>query len=804
VPTQIHHNLIRRLAVVAVSLTTFSNCHAATPQQVDAAIKKGVAALWRMAAANGGIWDTARNPKDPERVESSQWGGTTAICTYSLLAAGESRNDPRFEKPIHFLVHSKITGIYAIGLRANVWPFLDTKSPEIHNAITQDYDLLRQGAHAAPDVPGVPAFYGYTGNDIRTDHSCSQFGVLGMWAIDRAGGEISINYWKIVDKGWRKHQNADGGWGYDATPARKGSEINMAAAGVATLFITDQFVHGDAGLNCEGNFVDSNIEKGLNYISAHFSDFSRVADDREGRGRFYYGWYGVERIGVASGLKYFGTNNWYENGVEALLARQSPSGAWGTGQVRAAYDTAMALLFLTRGRAPVAINKLQYVIDTHGDTPKVANWNQRPRDAANIAAWIGKQTEEYLNWQVVNLDAPVGDLHDAPMLYMAGNQNVQLRDADYDKLRQYIQEGGLLVGNADCNKESFVEFFQKLGGKLFSQYAWQELPENSPIYSEQFKREQWRNKPSLRVLSNGARILMVLLPHEDPGGDYSRHWQQSLYHDYEDSFELMDNLFIYAIDKGQGGGLRTKGQTYIIRPNTEPTVASMKVARLQYDGNWDPEPAGWTRLAAEVHNSIHVKLDLDVQPIALGQGKLTSDFALAHLTGTDKVTLSAAQLAELKQYVEKGGTLVVDACGGSEAFGQSMHEQLDELLQDKKLKPVPITDEAFTSTFPMRSVAYRHFARSRVADLDAPRLQGIQINNRTAIYFSGEDLSVGLVGQQVDGIIGYTPVTALNMMVNIAVSVAPVQVRQTAKQFAVLATSRAATQSKATQPTPEP
>ena len=48
-PTQIHHNLIRRLAVVAVSLTTFSNCHAATPQQVDAAIKKGVAALWREA-----------------------------------------------------------------------------------------------------------------------------------------------------------------------------------------------------------------------------------------------------------------------------------------------------------------------------------------------------------------------------------------------------------------------------------------------------------------------------------------------------------------------------------------------------------------------------------------------------------------------------------------------------------------------------------------------------------------------------------------------------------------------------------
>jgi hypothetical protein len=798
-----HYRLIRCLMALSVVAAPISICRAATPQQVDAAIKKGVAALWAMAEKNGGIWDTGRDPNDKSRAERDEWGGTTAICTYALLSAGESRNDPRFEKPLHFLERSKITGTYAIGLRANVWPFLDIRNPEIRAAITQDYTLLRQGARSAPDLPNVPAFYGYSVNEPRWwDHSCSQFAVLGMWAIDQAGGEIPMNYWKIIDTGWRKHQNGDGGWGYET--ARNESTVTMTAAGVATLFITDQFVHSDAGLNCQGNFVDPNIEKGLQYISAHFDNYDHLGDEL---GRFYYGWYGVERIGVASGRKYLGTIDWYEKGADALLSRQGKGVAngWGSGPVRGSYDTAMALLFLTRGRAPVSVNKLQYVIDTHGDAAKVANWNQRPRDVANITNWIGKQTEEYLNWQVVNLDAPVDELHDAPVLYMAGNQNVQLRDSDYDKLRQYIQEGGLIVGNADCNNENFVRFFETLGSKLFGQYQWEELPESSPVYAEQFKRSEWRSKPSLQVLSNGARLLMVLLPHEGRGGDYARHWQQTLYRDYEDSFELMDDLFIYAIDKGHAGGLRSKGQTYIIRPNTEPAAASTKVARLQYDGNWDPEPAGWTRLAAELHNSSHVKLDLDVTPIKLGQGRLNSDFALADLTGTDKVKLSDSQLAEIKQYVEKGGTLVVDACGGSEAFGQSMHEQLESLLPGSHLQPLPVTDEAFTSAFPMRTVAYRHFARSRIADLETPRLEGIQIKHRTAVYFSGEDLSVGLVGQQVDGIVGYTPGTALNIMVNIAVSVAPAQVRETAKHFAVLATSRAATKpAPATQPTPEP
>jgi hypothetical protein len=33
----------------------------------------------------------------------------------------------------------------------------------------------------------------------------------------------------------------------------------------------------------------------------------------------------------------------------------------------------------------------------------------------------------------------------------------------------------------------------------------------------------------------------------------------------------------------------------------------------------------------------------------------------------------------------------------------------------------------------------------------------MEIGNRLAVIFSGEDLSVGLVGQPVDGIVGYMP-----------------------------------------------
>ena len=44
----------------------------------------------------------------------------------------------------------------------------------------------------------------------------------------------------------------------------------MTAAGVATLFITDDMLHGQEGANCNGNVTDKNIDAGLHWMGEHF------------------------------------------------------------------------------------------------------------------------------------------------------------------------------------------------------------------------------------------------------------------------------------------------------------------------------------------------------------------------------------------------------------------------------------------------------------------------------------------------------------------------------------------------------
>ncbi|KKK95728.1 hypothetical protein LCGC14_2669900, partial [marine sediment metagenome] len=74
---------------------------------------------------------------------------------------------------------------------------------------------------------------------------------------------------------------------------------------------------------------------------------------RKGAWKYYY-LYGMERVGMISGLRNFGRRDWYREGA-AHLAATRRGGSWGQ-----LYDTAFALLFLAKGNRPVLFQKLRW------------------------------------------------------------------------------------------------------------------------------------------------------------------------------------------------------------------------------------------------------------------------------------------------------------------------------------------------------------------------------------------------------------------------------------------------------------
>lgn len=743
----------------------------ATPEQVEKAIKKAIAYLY--ARQKNGNWEQANQPdrnrkQAHQSPEGWQWGGSTAIATCALLYAGESPQDPRLKPAIHWLANAEMYGIYALGFRCQVWGMMP-ENAEVRKAALRDkqyllYAIYSPGSNKQnQENLGFYPYYrfndqpGGDGGDWY-DHSVSQYGVLGMWAISQLNIEIPDVYWQLVERAWKGHQYDNGGWSYKLDLNKRESTLSMTAAGLATLFITQEMLHSNEGLNCQGNRSDPNIEAALKWVSKNFENYKSNEP--------YYALYGSERVGVASGYKYFGKLNWYQEGANFLVSKQKEDGSWGDDAAehneRRIPDTCFGLMFLSRGRAPVMMNKLEYAIDTRGDKARPASWDQRPRDAANISRWTGRQIERDLNWQIVNLSGPVSELHDAPILYMSGKEAINFNEEQLGKLRKFVEQGGLIVGNADCSNAVFANSFRKLGSKLFPMYEFREIPADHPIFThEQFKRPHWRPSPFLQGLSNGAREMMLLFPKDDP----AKMWQVRTFRgpNAEPLAQIMANVFLYSVDMKN---LRNKGESYLIEPEKNITPArKIKVARLQYAGNWDPEPGGWRRLAAYLRNK-H-KIEAQIETVELGKGKL-SGYSVAHLTGTTKLVLSEAQKAELKKFVAGGGTLIVDACGGSPAFALAAEAQLNALFGDgRTLAILPPGHAVFKSGEKLENVEYRRWARRQLGNLRTPRLRGIEKGGAVKVFYSAEDLSVGLVGQPVDGIYGYEPQTATSMMTDI-------------------------------------
>jgi hypothetical protein len=733
---------------------------AATAGEVDRALAKAKGYIYyRLKDGNCEVSEKRDAGGPKYSVKAGQWGGSTAVAVYALLASGEDPQDPKLAPAIKWLKTADMIGTYAISMRCQVWLMLQ-RTAETKKLAAADMERLEGGFNST----GRGKFlYNYltTKRDINlVDHSVSQYGVLSMWACAQMGVEIPTEYWNHVELRWLYDQKPDGGWLYADKPNatdHSSEQASMTAAGVATLFITQDYVHAEDGIRCRGNLKSEAIDKGLKWMADHTSDWtpSLYFDGFSLPG---YTLYGVERIGVASGLKYFGDVDWYQFGADWCVKNQAGDGSWG----RNIPNTALCMLFLARGRAPVLINKIQYDVASGANAGKPGNWNERPRDVANFVRWMGEQTERDINWQITNLDVPEDELHDAPFLYFSGNEAISLKPEQVDKLRAYVNNGGMILFNADCGtaeipKNKFVTSISALGKQMFPDYEFRDLPASHPIFtSEQYPPGRWKRKVVLRGLSNGVRELMVIMPN-----DPARSWQlrESSGTGHEEAYQSTDDLILYGTDKQN---LLVKGESRLVTVDAKVTATkTAKVIRLKYDRNWNPEPGGWDRLAAAMHNLARV--DLTTETAALSDQPI-GECTIAHLTGTTPVNFSVAQQQQLKNFVVGGGTLVVDCAGGSSEFAPSAETLLKKLFPSAELSVLPPKDALYSAGVPKGAIRYRQFAKSVLGNVRSPQIKTIRLNNRNAVYYSRYDLSGGLVGENVDGIVGYDPSSCTQIM----------------------------------------
>src|SRR5205823_3449382 len=134
------------------------------------------------------------------------------------------------------------------------------------------------------------------------------------------------------------------------------------------------------------------------------------------------------------------------------------SGTWKEGDQNVLVGTSFVLMFLSKGLAPVLINKLQHG-PRLGNQPGVAgmDWNRHPDDVRNLTQLISNLPKwpKLLTWQTVDVSqATVPDLMQAPILFISGSDIPQFTRHDIDLFKEYILQGGFILVCNNCSRTS--------------------------------------------------------------------------------------------------------------------------------------------------------------------------------------------------------------------------------------------------------------------------------------------------------------------------------------------------------------
>jgi hypothetical protein len=710
---------------------------AITDALVQKAIENGVGFL-KSQFKDGVLASTYNNGESAE--------GGDALAVYALLHASQAINDPDLNTSGPFVASmlDKVKlypldtnkPIYGRSIRTAALSLLDRV--EDREALAKDRQwLLKCEVNGAYPYEMPPPHA--RPEDIQTDNSTSQFGALGIWAAATAGQPVPDKYWADVEKHWLASQDVSGGWNYtgpDWTPT-------MTCAGVATLCVAAEYREQAITQARKGEsrpIFSKAVDRGLAVLAK--DDTILKTGNHNG-----YGLYTVERAALATGFRWFGDHDWYRELGATAIKTQKPNGAWDGNDGNDA-ETSFNLLFLSRGRQPLLMDKLRYVGD----------WDDRPRDVAKITQFASGQLEKPFAWGVADLDRNWWDWLESPVLFISMDSPPDFSDEQVAKLRSYTEAGGLIFLHNEFGSKEVDAFATDLAKRIFPAFTMNAVAPDDSIYSDLF---QMKTKPVLKSVTNGSRTLMIYSPK-----DITLDWIHYRPHDNTNNPALQLGLNLFVAGAGKSN-FRNRLNSPYVGPIDDPPLATVPVYQISYPGSWNPEPGAWVRFPRWFQKQTSMALNLIPMDIRAINYKSAP---VALLTGSSEAELGSLDTHALRQYVNQGGVLFIDSTGGNKAFAKAVKNVLLPVtFPGIRLTGLPSGHPVLSGTLPCSDALPKPHVRSYTASLFSTSLPTVQYATvgKGTIIVSDLDVTTGLLDSGTYGINGYSPDYCQSLVKNV-------------------------------------
>ena len=179
----------------------------------------------------------------------------------------------------------------------------------------------------------------------------------------------------------------------------------------------------------------------------------------------------------------------------------------------------------------------------------------------------------------------------------------------------------------------------------------------------------------------------------------------------------------------------------------QPPVLLTKISSADAE-DWTRTPNDVKGLLEWISQQMNVHFSSNIK----GFGQISIDPAqnpILYRSGYKPFTLSGREIARLRAYVLSGGTIIFNPLVGNPNAYQSALKVAFQILPDRPVYRLRMDHPVFHSFYEINKIGYRdRMVRDGVATDPYPYIAGVDIDNRTAIFISRWDLSLGWESNQ--------------------------------------------------------
>lgn len=723
------------LLIVVLTGNAFAQNKKATPANVAAAIEKCVSFL------------VNEQKKDGQRAGS--WSGfpdygtgQTSLVTLALLSAGKSPKSPEISRALNFIRDKEPRKTYEAALKVMVLCAAEPAKDKKRIQTAVDWLVSKQSESGG---------WSYGDSMGGGDESNTQFAVLALWEASKIGITIpnAENVFRDCKKYWTNVRRGEG-WGYSGMG--NGPTGSMTCAGIASMIIlqdtssgVDASVNNDriqcCGSQTEGFQVDRAIQALANMFAVNYNP--------GGSSYTLYYLYALERVGRLTGQRFIGKHDWYREGAEFLIQTQQLGGSFQDGN-DVVSSSAMALLFLSKGKRQVVIGHLQFGNEN--------DWQHHRRSIQNLTGQIELVWKRELAWQSIKLEqADLASLLETPILFISGSREFKLNDAQRKLLKDYVEQNGFIFAEAcngdGCKGDEFEKSFRSEMEKIFDKPL-QKLPPTHPIWAAETRvdpkalpKEFW-----LYGLDACCRTSVIYSPISlscrwelaRPYGLTKKHGP-AVDADILNAVKLGVNVAAYAT----GRELKDKLETVAIvqsQKNRQPLDrGSLAVGKIMHSGGADDATKAVSNLLEVYHNRTNALVESKTPMVSLTSDEVQK-YPLLYIHGRNKFAFSSEEATGLRRHFETGGFVLGDAICASPDFLESVRMEFAKALPGSNWRTV---DPKKPLIFDLGIVALIDPSNPG-SDLKQAKREGpaellaVEWKGRTVMLFSPNDLSCAM------------------------------------------------------------